>query len=175
MCNGGCAQCAGGRASSTLGRHLLQLVRNLLVDARHPDEPRWLRLDQSFNEGALQSILVREPDGGPAEHGEVDVDHLGGHVAEREVGHADLLVVVPVENVLTGLNDPGYVVLGQENTFRLILTRKMTLLPCRLWLLYLWYPRCTPPCRLGSQLAGQVSPEGIDPAVLCPPGEVGSS
>ena len=41
-------------------------------------------------------------------------------MAEREVGHADLLVVVPVENVLAGLDDPGDVVLGQEDTLGFI-------------------------------------------------------
>ena len=41
-------------------------------------------------------------------------------MAEGEVRHADLLVVIPVEDVLAGLDDPGDVVLGQEDTFRFI-------------------------------------------------------
>ena len=93
---------------------------DLLVDPGHPDEPGGPHLQEGVYQRPLERGLVREPDGGAAVEAEVDVDDLGRDVAEGEVGDTVLLVEVPLPHLLTRLDDPGDVILGQENTLRVI-------------------------------------------------------
>ena len=99
--------------SAGLGPHLHQPLVHLLVDPGDSDEPGGPGLQQGVHQSSLQGSLVSKPDRGSAEEAQIDVDDLGRHVTEGQVGDADLLVVVPVEDVLTGLDDPGDVVLTQ--------------------------------------------------------------
>ena len=90
---------------------------DLLVNSRHPDEPGGSDLLESLNQRSLKRGLVREPNSGAVVEAEVNVDDLGRDVTEREVGDAVLLVIVPLPHLLTCLDDPGDVILGQENSF----------------------------------------------------------
>ena len=105
---------------SVLFPDLEELLVDLLVDPRHPDEPGGPDLLEGLDQRALEGVLVSEPDGGAAVEAEVDIDDLGRDVAEGEVGDTVLLVVVPLPHLLTRLDDPGDVILGQEHSFRII-------------------------------------------------------
>ena len=99
---------------------LEKLLVDLLVDPRHPDEPGGPHLLEGLDQRALERGLIRKPDSGASVEAEVDVNDLGRDVAEGEVGDAVLLVVVPLPHLLAGLDDPGDVILGQENSFGVI-------------------------------------------------------